>query len=214
MKKTGLLFIILLSLGTNAFSQVYESNIQYDKKKQQGIAIEFPYPAQAVENAITGKLAKMGYKAKEEKGILNRDKGFLVYKNIYITDIMNERMDYMIKVERKSRKDKDEAILYMIMMKGDQNALMVMGPDGAGNAKYFLANLLPDVEAASLELDIKAQEDVVAKAEKKLSDLKTEQGNLEKKLQQNKTDQDNTQKDIENQKQALGVLVGKRKTSN
>lgn len=214
MKKTVFFLIGLLFLGTIAHSQAYESNIQYDKKKQQGLAIEFSYPAEAVENAINGKLSKMGFKPKEEKGILNRDKGFFVYKNIYITDIMNERLDYMIKVERKSRKEKDEAILYMIMMKGDQNALTIMGPDGANNAKYFLANLLPDVEAASLELDIKAQEEVVAKAEKKLSDLKTEQTSLEKKLQQNKTDQDNTQKDIENQKQALGVLVGKRKTSN
>ena len=59
----------------------------------------------------------------------------------------------------------------------------------------------------------KAQEETVAKAEKKLQDLKDDQVSLEKKLQQNKIDQDSTQKDIENQKQALGVLVGKRKTN-
>jgi predicted nucleic acid-binding Zn-ribbon protein len=70
------------------------------------------------------------------------------------------------------------------------------------------------VEAADLELQILAQQEVVAKAEKKLRDLKEEQASLEKKILENKTGQENTQKDIEAQKQALGVLEGKRKTMN
>jgi chromosome segregation ATPase len=73
---------------------------------------------------------------------------------------------------------------------------------------------LPEIEEADLELQIQAQQAVVAKAEKKLRDLKEEQINLEKKLAQNKTDQESTQKDIEIQKQQLGVLTGKRKTIN
>lgn len=80
------------------------------------------------------------------------------------------------------------------------------------NAKNFLNNMIPDIEAADLELQIKAQEALVTKSEKKFADLKSEQTSLEKKLLQNKADQENTQKEIANQKQALGVLVGKRKT--
>lgn len=214
MKKTGLLFIAAILASAASFAQAYEASIQYEKKKQQGIAIDYSYPQEAVENAIVLKLAKMGYKAKEEKGILNRDKGFLVYKNIYITDISKERADYLIKVERKGRRESDEAILYMIIMNGDKNALTAMDADGVGSAKSFLNNMLPEIEAANLELLIKAQEEVVAKAEKKLSELKDDQASLERKLQENKTDQESTQKDIEGQKQALGVLVGKRKTAN
>jgi len=55
-----------------------------------------------VENAFVKRMEKLGYKAKEEKGILNRDKGFLVFKNAYVTDISKDRLDYIIKVERKS----------------------------------------------------------------------------------------------------------------
>lgn len=194
-------------------AQAYESSIQYDKKKQNGIAIDYSYPAQAVENAIVKKLEKMGYRPKEEKGILNRDKGFLVYKNIYFTDISKDRMDYMIKVEKKSRKAEDESVLYMIMMKDDKNALTIMEASDVGKAKVFLNNMLPDIEAANLELQIKAQEEIVAKAERKLNDLKTDQASLEKKLQDNKTAQETTQKDIEDQKQALGILIGKRKSN-
>lgn len=90
----------------------------------------------------------------------------------------------------------------------------MMDAADAGRAKSFLNNLLPEVEAADLELQIIAQQEVVAKAEKKLRDLKEEQTSLERKIADNKTNQDNTQKDIESQKQALGVLEGKRRTGN
>ena len=214
MKKIVLLIAAIITISTASRAQAYEDNIQYDKKKQQTIAINYNYPEQAVENAFVEKMAKMGYKPKEEKGIFNKDKGFLVFKNAYVTDISADRMDYVIKVERKSRKESDESVMYMIMMKDGENAIIRMGAENVGKAKLFLNNMLPDIEAANLEIQIKAQEEVVAKAEKKLNDLKVDQASLEKKLQQNKTDQEGTEKDIEEQKKALEILVGKRKTNN
>jgi len=155
----------------------------------------------------------MGYKAKEEKGLLNWDKGFQVFKNAYVTDISENKMDFFIKVERKGKKENDESTLYMIMNKNGENAMLKMGSNEINRAKSFLNNMLPEVEAADLELRIKDQEETVAKAEKKLSDLKDDQTSLEKKLQNNKASQEATQKDIEAQKQSLGVLMGNRKTN-
>jgi hypothetical protein len=211
MKKINLLLSALFLVCAVSFAQAYENSIQYDKKKQLGLAIEYSYSPEAVENAIVQKLSRMGYKAKEEKGILNKDKGFLVYKNIYITDISRDRMDYMIKVERKSRKESDEAILYMIMMKGDKNAFVTMESYDVGNAKAFLNDMIPDIEAANLELQIKAQEEVVTKAEKKLSGLQKDKLELEEKMATNIRTQEETEKDIEAQKQNLELLRGKRK---
>ena len=202
---------MVLGFSIMASAQAYEGTIQYDKKKQRAIIIDYPYSTEAVQNAIVKKMELLGYKPKEEKGLLNKDKGFLIYKNAYVTDINNDRMDYLIKVERKSRKEDDAAVLYIIMNKDGQNAMDVLDAYGVDRAKSFLNNMMPDIEAANLELQIKAQEEVIAKAEKKLRGLKDDQANLEKKLQENKTDQENTQKDIENQKQALGTLIGKRK---
>ena len=210
MKKIIFLLVIAISLATASFAQAFEDNIQYDKKKQQAIAINYNYPAQAVENAFVEKMAKLGFKAKEEKGLLNKDRGFIVFKNAYVTDISIDRMDYIIKVERKSRKESDESVMYMIMIKDGENAMIKMGAENTGKVKLLLNNMLPEIEAANLELQIKTQEEVVAKAEKKLKDLKDDQASLEKRLQQNKTDQGDTQKDIETQKQSLGVLIGKR----
>jgi hypothetical protein len=211
MNKVIFLLFMVLGFSTITAAQAYEGTIQYDKKKQRAIVIDYSYPPEAVQNAIVKRMEKLGYKPKEEKGLLNRDKGFLVFKNAFVTDINSDKMDYMIKVERKSRKEDDASVLYIIMNKDGINAMDQMDASGVDKAKSFLNNMMPDIEAANLELQIKAQEELIAKAEKKLRNLKDDQASLEKKLQENKTDQENTQKDIENQKQALGTLIGKRK---
>lgn len=36
-------------------------------------------------------------------------------------------MDYIIKVERKSRKESDEAVFYLVMVKGDEMRLIKCG---------------------------------------------------------------------------------------
>ena len=213
MKQIFLLLISAITITVSAWSQAYKGSTEYEKKKQQAILIDYSFPPDAVQNAIVQKMGKMGYKAKEEKGLFNKDKGFLVFKNAYITDISGDRMDFLINVERKSRKASDESVLYMIMIKDGANALLTMEPGNINKAKSFLNNMLPEVEAADLELRIKDQEETVAKAEKKLRELKDDQSSLEKKLQDNKASQEATQKDIEAQKQALGILIGNRKTN-
>lgn len=211
MKKISLLLISLVTIAAIARAQAYEGSVQYDKKKQAAIMIDYSYPSKAVENAIIQRMEKLGYHAKEEKGILNRDKGFFVFKNAYITDITINKIDYIIKVERKSRKESEEAILYLIMNKEGGNAMDKMDAYDIGRAKSFLNNMLPDIEAANLELLIKAKEEMVAKAEKKLKNLQADKLELENKITANAKMQDETIKDIELNKENLETLKGKRK---
>jgi len=194
-------------------AQAYEGTTTFSKKKEQAILIDYNYSPEAVQNAFTGKMASLGYKPKEEKGLFNRDKGFLVFKNTLINEISGDRLDYIVNIVKQSRKAKDEATLYLILQEDGDNIFSKSDNTVIDNAKNFLNNMIPDIEAADLELQIKAQEDIIVKSEKKFADLKSDQTSLEKKLLQNKADQENTQKDIANQKQALGVLVGKRKTN-
>jgi hypothetical protein len=211
MKKSCLLVVSFLSISFLATAQAYEENVQYDKKKQPAIVIEYSYPSQAVENAFVQRMEKLGYKAKEEKGILNRDKGFLVFKNAYVTDISQDKMDYIVKVERKSRKESDDAVLYLILQKDGANAMNKLEAYDIGQAKSYLNNMLPDIEAAHLELQIRDQEEVVAKAEKKLKGLQEDKTELEKKLAENEKSQDDTIKDIGTQKENLERLRERRK---
>ncbi len=211
MKRIFLFFTGLFIVIGQLTAQAYEGNIQFDKKKQDAIVIEYAYPPEAVENAFIQKMEKLGYKAKEEKGFLNKDKGFLVFKNAYVNDISDKKMDYIVKVERRSRKESDESVLYIIMQNDGVNAMQKLESYDVGRAKTFLNNMLPEIEAANLELQIKSQQETVSKAEKKLRDLKDEQSSLERKLQDNIKAQEDTEKDIEAQRNKLDILTGKRR---
>ena len=199
-------------------AQAYEGSVEYNKRKHSAFIIEYPFGPEAVENAVLARMQNIGYKAKEEKGIFNNDKGFRKFKNAYISEIHDKSHDYIIKVERKSRKDSDRSLVYMIMMKDDVNAMNTLDSEGVSRAKDFLNNLLPDVEASQLDLDIKGQEEVLAKAEKKLRNLREEKKSMEDKIKKleedirsNEKDQENTEKEISNQRQALENLKNKRR---
>jgi hypothetical protein len=212
--KQGVLLMLAVIITTAAFSQAYETNITYDKKKQKAISVDYAYSQEAVQNAIVQKIEKMGHIGKEEKGMFNKDKGFIVFKDAFITDISDERMDYIVKVERKSRKDKDETTLYLLLQKNGEDAIHhSLSAHDIGKVKAFLHNLLPEIEEANLELQIKSQDDAVVKSEKKFKDLQDQKVELEKKLQKNAEDIENQQKQIENQRAALEGLKGKRKTA-
>ncbi|MGZ5218812.1 MAG: hypothetical protein ACXWC7_02005 [Chitinophagaceae bacterium] len=213
MKRFVLFTCVTLLVSVKAFSQAYESIITYDKKKQKAITIDYAYPQEAVQNGIVQKVEKMGNAGKEQKGLFNRDKGFIVFKDAFVADVSEERMDYILKVERKSRRDKDETTLYLILNKNGEDAVSSMSAYDVGQAKMFLNNLLPEIEEANLEIQIKAQDVAVVKSEKKFKDLQDEKADLERKLQKNAEDIENQQKQIENQRQALEGLKGKRKVA-
>jgi hypothetical protein len=200
------------------YSQAYDGSIEYDKKKQQAILIDYAHSQEAVENAIIQRIEKQGSRAKIEKGIFNKNKGFVVFKNAFVKDISDNSMDYIIKLERKSRKQKEETTLYLIMIKDGENAIATLDEITIGKAKSFLSNMLPEIEEASLELQIKSQDETVAKAEKKCLNLSEDQNSLEKKiknlqadLEKNMKDQVNQQKEIEYQRLLLEELKTKRK---
>jgi hypothetical protein len=204
--------LLVLFTSTITRAQSYEGTIEYQKKDQKAMVIDFPYSPSVVEDAIVMKMEKLGYKKKESKG-------FLVYKNAVISDISSEPADYMIKVERKSRKEKDESVVYIVMNRAEENLIARSDALINSNVKSFLNGMAPHVEAHNLEVEIKKQEDAVAKAEKKLKNLVDDKETMEKKikklqddLKENAKDQETQAKEIEAQKAALEAMVGKRKS--
>jgi hypothetical protein len=220
--KYVLLFIVAgLFFSARLYSQAYDGTIDYDKKKQPAFLIDYPFPPEAVENAVIKKMEQLGYKGKEEKGLFNRDKGFRVYGSAFITDISSGSMDYVFKVEPKGRRDKDQSIVYMVILKDGENTKSSFDEETTRKAKSFLNNLQPLMEEANLELQIRGQEEALAKAEKKLSNLRDDQQDMEKKIKKlqedladNAKDQEDQQKEIEAQQKLLEELKGKRKTSS
>jgi hypothetical protein len=221
MNRTILIVLLAIVLPAIGFSQAYEGTIEYNKKKHAALVIEYPYPPDVVETAIVEKMEKLGYKGKEEKGLFNGDKGFRKFKNAYISEAHDRSNDYIIKVERRSKKQDDQSIVYMIMMNDDANVISALDASGMSKAKSFLNNLQPNVEASNLEFRIREQEDMIAKTEKKLRNLEGDKEDMEKKIkklqediEQNVKDQETTQKDIEAQRKALEGLKMKRNPSS
>src|SRR5689334_12874339 len=129
MRKNLLLLVAIIMVGFAASSQAYEGKIDYDKKKQDAFMIDYPYPQEAVENALVKKMEQLGYKGKEEKGLFNRDKGFRVFKNAYVTDISSGSMDYCFKVESRGKKDNETSVVYLV----------ILGKDGSNAKSAFEA---------------------------------------------------------------------------
>ncbi|MDX1956490.1 MAG: hypothetical protein SFU20_13245 [Chitinophagaceae bacterium] len=211
MRKIAL-FLTALLMGGFVFSQqAYESKVEYLKKAQETFAIDFPYPPSVVEAALVEKLEKMGFKAKESKG-------FRVYKGAIIQSISGESLDYVFRVEKKSKREKDESVIFMMINKADANMMGMLDSDVKTQAKTFLNDLSPFMEAYNLEVEIAKQVEEVAKAEKKLRKLEDDGSDLQKKLkklesdiEENKRNQESQSQEIENQKQVLEAMKGKRK---
>ena len=214
MKRLLISIIVTMIFSMPAFSQAYETTITYDKKKQKSIAIDYAYPQEAVQNAIANRIQQGGHTAREEKGLFNKDKGFIVVKNAFLTDISDDKLDYIWKVDRKSRRDKDESTLYLVVNRNGEDVINNMNGDEIRKIKSFMNDLAPAIEEANLELEIKAQDDVVIKSEKKYKDLQEEKTELEAKIKKNQEAIAAQEKHIETQRSALELLKGKRKITN
>ncbi len=221
MKKSLLTLLFLGSIIQFASSQAYEGKIEYQKKTEPALVIDFPYPAGEVEDAIVNYLDKMGHKKKESKG-------FLQYKGVAIKEINPQPLDYLFRIERKSRKEKDESSVYLVMQLTEDNPLARASSANMGtNAKSFLNSLVPHVEAYHLEVAIKEQEDVIVAAEKKLKNMKEDKEDMDKKIKKlaeeikgleedikvNGKDQEAQLKVIEKQREMLEDLKRKRRSA-
>lgn len=208
--KSVLLLLICSFLVSFSWAQPYEGKVEYDKKRQDAFLCDYAATPEAVDLAIVKYFQNLGYKPVEEKGFLNKDKGFKIFKDAFVNDLNSEKYDYLVKVEARAKKTTESATLSFVMMKGATNQKTSMNEDEIKKVKRFLSSLEPSVQREYLELQIKAQEEQVSKSQKKLSTLKAEQIELEKKLQTNMSTQQDTEKEISAKQTALEVLKAKR----
>ena len=216
--KRSLLNILFWCLPILITAQAKQGTIDYKKKKQDCFYINYNFPPEAVENALVNKLARMGYKGREEKGMFNKDKGFNVYKEATLSDISSGKYDYAVSIERKSKKESDESVLYLIILNNDVSAMPSLSNDEKEKAKAFLENLTPEVEEAHIDMLIAAQATVLANAEKKLKQLQTDSvgiqtriTKLQEELTTNSKAQETQTAEVENQRKILEGIKSRKK---
>jgi hypothetical protein len=220
---TGMLFLT----ATVSFAQdinldsaaITTALVEFNGGKYNGYQVELNAAPDIVENAVRERFKQQGSKPKETKD-------FLVYRNVVMPLIdATKPIDAFIKVERKSRKEKEQSVVFLIatlpgeipedkVKSGAATGLAVITPfEKGGN---FLTGFLPDVKQGVYEKDRASQQSQLKKEEKKLADLVAEQADMEKKLKKLQSDieygvkaQENQAAEVEKAKDRLNDLVNK-----
>lgn len=204
--KKFLILLLCIAL-QKTYAQVYESKIDYNKTSQAALINEYKYPEEIVLKTVKDKLERMGYK-------LNNSKGFLVVSNAVISSISSKPMDYIFKIERKSKQQKDITVVSVIMNENLINTTV----ENNSKLKSFLTDLTPSIDAVNTDLMVNEQYDLVVKSQKKMKNLQNDQTSLEKKvrnlqddLKKNAKDQEDQQKEITRQQEVLDAFKAKKK---
>jgi hypothetical protein len=210
MKKYFLPLLLCIACGITASAQVGEAVVEFNKAKRTVKSMEISDAPDIVEQAIKNKMLKSGYKPKESKG-------WMVFKDIDDPEISNERSDLYIKVERKSRKEKETSLVYFFASKPGDQATPVPFENNMLSGDGFYSNIATYTVTERLEKDILDQEVITKKTQKKYDDLVKDQASLEKKiknlqeeLEDNKKKQEKQVTEVENQRKILEQLKSKR----
>jgi hypothetical protein len=210
MKKLFLvLFAHLFCITLLAQSQT--GSATFNKSPQPAVVYELPYSGDAVSNAIENKLSSYGKPKKV--------KGFMMYKNILVTEISKDPITLYFSAEKKSSKDNNNSVLTMIMSNDfDRFYTIEENTELFNRAKTYLNSFEPSVAAASLELQIKSQDETVNKLDKKLKNLRDDgigyekqKKKLDEKMSQNSQDIANQEQELGKQKEQLDLLIKQRK---
>lgn len=197
MKKFLLGLIAIVAVTGIVSAQAYEGTLKVKKVEEPAIVMVYNYPSEIVENAFKARLAD-----KRLKG--DKSRGFLVYNRSVISEVASSPLDYSFKFDEKGKKGKETTTVYLLM-KGDNS--LANDPTIVGrNAKSFLESMIPGVEKSNLIAQIKQQEEVLVKEEKRLKELKEDHSDLEKKLKDNEKKQEAQEKVIASQKDILSDL--------
>ncbi len=213
--------MVFVFLGCLAASpQSNFTTITINKKLQPGLVLELPNNTSVAEGTILQKLKETGY-TPETKGKLfwkkNKLDGFYVFNGVELAALNNQKLDMYFKVDPKSKSQKDQSIIYLLVSKGYDNFISPEVDTATfAAATAFLNGFVAGTASYRLNLDIEEQAKVVKAAEKKLADLEDDDKALTKKIEELQADLRNKkddkvmqEKEIANQKAKLEELKAK-----
>ncbi|HZG24638.1 MAG TPA: hypothetical protein VEZ17_08665 [Chitinophagaceae bacterium] len=211
MKNILFLTIAIFTSGL-VFAQAVSGRVDYQKSQQPAAIIELPYSAETTEAAIKDFLAKKGAKP-------GTAKGFLVFRKVQLALSDPTPSDVYFKIDKRSKKDNNNAVVYMMVAKPDENVATRSSEDNSGidQAISFLNEIGPSIGGYSLDVDMRAQEENIKKAEKRYNtlmdearDLENRRRAIEEKLQDNLREQERQKAEIDKQRQILQSINSKK----
>ncbi len=188
------------------------------------LMIMLPYTEEIAEGAIVQKLKEIGYNP-ESKGSFfwkkNTIDGYYIFKDVALRDMNGQLVDLYFKVERKSKKEKDQSYIYMMVSKGNEQFISSESDTSIYSSSTSFLNRFAEYGASyKLDVDLKNQDDAVQSAQKKYTNLREDEADytkkiadLENKLRNNREQQDTQIKVIEAEKKKLEDLRAKKQGS-
>jgi hypothetical protein len=207
-----MVLVTVISVSSPVFSQSGETKVEYHKSDKVAATIELPYSSEIVEDAIKEYMGKKGGKS-------DHVKSYDVYRNARLSETDAEIVDVHFKVDRKLTRDRETSVIYLLIGRPGENVGARTTDDRfkVNDAKELLNTMAPYIDAYNLDVQIKKQEEVVKKSEKRLLNLKDDQYDLEKRLKtlqekinQNKNDQLLQNEELSRQKDALNAILNKK----
>ncbi len=202
----------MLPIDAHNYGQAQEGVAGYHKRPQPAAVLELPF-APAVVTAALNYLSK-----KSKSGTLDL-KGFTTFRNPEPAPNHYLNADLYFKVRRKSRQEKEistVSLLLTIPEKGMETAnnLYYINME---QAKSYLNDLVPAIHAYQLDLQIKDQNDAIAKAESKYKrlagdgeELEKKRMGIEKKIRDNKLEKEIQLNKVDKQKLKLAESAGQQ----
>ncbi len=216
-------FITSLFLATIAFSQSSATLVKYNKASKPALMLMLPYTEEIAEGAIVQKLREIGYNP-ESKGSLfwkkNTIDGYYVFKGVALRDLNGQTVDLYFKVDQKSRKEKGQSYIYMMVSKGDEQFISSETEPLIYNSSAEFLNRFSEYGATyKMDVDIQNQDERLQQAQKKYTGLRDDEADfvkkiadLEQKLKNNREQQDTQLKVIEEEKRKLEDLRAKKQS--
>lgn len=213
MRVPLLLIAFIFSITSNAQSTT--TSVAFAKAYQTGLKLQLPYDEKVSEGTIIQKLKETGYNP-ETKGKLfwkqNKMDDFYVFKGVRLDGMGGQIIDLYFKVV-PDNSNKNSSVIYLLASKGNETFISDEDKGTFPYVQSFFNNFTTETAKYKHNLDLQTQEEVVKKAEKKLSSLIDDEKDMNKKIQKlqedlikNKADQEAQQKAVEDEKRKLEQL--------
>lgn len=217
--------LAFLVLAVSGRAQSSATSVKYNKTSKPALVLLLPYNEEIAEGAIVQKLKEIGYNP-ESKGSLfwkkNTVDGYYVFKGVALRDLNGQVVDLYFKVDRKSKKEKEQSYLYMMVSKGDEQFISSETEPSIYNSSSEFLNRFAEYGASyKMDVDIQKQDEAVQTAQKKYTNLRDDEtgfvkkiNDLEQKLKDNRQQQETQIKVIEEEKRKLEELRAKKQNAD
>lgn len=203
--------VVSLAVQSSYAQSAIETTAEINKAMQPVFSIELYHEPGVVEDALYKNFRELV----SSKG--DESKGIRAYKGVVLSQVSPDKMDYYTSVSRKSKKEKDKSVVNLWVSMGNENFVSsATNPVIADMAKAFLNNFMNTTATYQHGLDVKAQEEAVAKAQKKVNsdkydivDYEKRIADLQRKLEDAKKDLSKKEAELAAEQQKLESIKAK-----